>query len=327
VFPDAAPNILKCMRSGEDDRPEWELCLHEVNRSTVEKDIRTHLAHLLEDLNLPAANIDNLVRQSGELFLYADMLADYARHGSLSGGTGRLERLLDTLTPSEINVWYTTILEGILDDSALEERRKAQITLALRTVVCARKPKAVNDIAETVVIDPADLVQDIIHPLWSILRVSDDGLVTALHGSFPNYLIDRRRSGRFSCEGHYNAGMTLSCFDLIKDSSPPFNICNLESSYLHDREIPNIEERLNQAISEELLHACRSWETYFELADLSEEVLDAFIDMVIPRALIAPGFQAILEPGCEAALIMGVILRETRGEYEFPAVLERRATN
>ncbi|KAG8758366.1 hypothetical protein FRC12_010026 [Ceratobasidium sp. 428] len=56
------------------------------------------------------------------------------------------------------------------------------------------------------------------------------------------------------------------CFDLINIPSPPFNICNLESSYMLDEDIPNLPKKLEQHITRELLYACRYWGAHFQLS-------------------------------------------------------------
>ncbi|KAG8733874.1 hypothetical protein FRC10_012106 [Ceratobasidium sp. 414] len=286
-FVASRPSQTTVVGSEHRTRLVWELRLDEIERSTVQKDIRTYMMAEQEHINLSSSNIDSLVQQSGALFLYADMLAGYVRHGSLPGGTERLKQLLDTLTPSEIDLWYTTILHGILDDSALESRRKDRIMLVLRAVVYADEPLTVDQIADLLGVDPIELSQHTLPSLWSLLQVSGTSIVTTLHSSLSNYMLDRRRSTRVNDYiRQCYAQLMLSCFDLIRQPSPPFNICHLESSYLWDREVPDMGERVNKAISKELLHACRQWATYLELARDTEEVMNALRDFLTTRLLV-----------------------------------------
>ncbi|KAG8767248.1 hypothetical protein FRC12_006375 [Ceratobasidium sp. 428] len=281
-------DLINCMRSGQNQRLEWELPLDEVDRLIVKSDVKTYLRAELDHLGLSATNIDNLAQQSGTLFLYADVLASNVRNGDSLAGIEKLKKVLDTFTAAEEDMLYTTILQGILDDNTLPHARKGEIMLALRTVVSVDEPMDLSDVAEFLKINPNDLAQDKLHPLWSLLHVSDEsGHLTIIHKSFLDYMLDPVRSGGFY---HYaqqqSTRLALSCFDLIRRLNPPFNICDLESSYLRDQEVYGLDDKLSSVVSKELLHACRQWGTYLLSADFSKELLDSLYEFLSTRLLL-----------------------------------------
>jgi len=60
-----------------------------------------------------------------------------------------------------------------------------------------------------------------------------------------------------------------------------FNICSLESSYLPNAAIPDLEERVKLSISAELSYSCRFWGTHVNAASIEPllvEEVKAFFD-------------------------------------------------
>ncbi|KAG8781828.1 hypothetical protein FRC12_021476 [Ceratobasidium sp. 428] len=267
--------------------PEWELRLHDTNDSTSQQDIKKHLLAELGHLNQSDTNIDNLVQQSGGLFLYADILADNIRNGNLSVGSERLKQFLDTCGSLEIDTWYNTILKSLLDDGALWNTRKSEMVLALRTVIYADKQSTLDDLADLLRISSADLVQHVLRPLWFMLQVSDEGVVTPLHESTSSYILDRRYSDDLSRDTqHYTTQLALSCFDLIKQKHPSYNVCDLESSYLPDEEVSDIKRRVHYSISSDLIHVCRRWGEYLAVAEYSNDLFQALQKFLSTRLLM-----------------------------------------
>jgi hypothetical protein len=60
------------------------------------------------------------------------------------------------------------------------------------------------------------------------------------------------------------------------DNGLHFNICNLESSYIANVDVPDIEARIKQNISGPLRYACWYWADHFQAGSCDSEVLDAF---------------------------------------------------
>jgi len=59
-----------------------------------------------------------------------------------------------------------------------------------------------------------------------------------------------------------------------------FNICNLESSFVFDKDVPDLEARVRKHISPTLSYACRYWGEHLQKGNSSEAVhknLDNFL--------------------------------------------------
>ncbi|CAE6474956.1 unnamed protein product, partial [Rhizoctonia solani] len=97
-------------------------------------------------------------------------------------------------------------------------------------------------------------------PLRSVLHVSDhNNLVTTLHASFPDFMFSEERSKQLFCNRSSHDGfLARRCLAIMK-SQLRFNICKIESSFLVDDEIGDLEERVERNISQELFYASRFW--------------------------------------------------------------------
>jgi hypothetical protein len=85
--------------------------------------------------------------------------------------------------------------------------------------------------------------------LWSVLHVAPPSqLVTTLHASFLDYMLNSGRSKQSHCDlKKHNHILALGYFDCIKETQPQFNICGLESSYVPDEKVPDLETRVDEA--------------------------------------------------------------------------------
>ncbi|KAG8742369.1 hypothetical protein FRC10_001591 [Ceratobasidium sp. 414] len=297
------PGILDRMRASQGVLARAQLRLHEVDR-TVAQDIKTYLRAGLGSFGLSDDDLERLAKRSGGSFIYA-------------ASTERLKRLLDIASWTEnandqhIDAVYTAILEEALDNNGLGESRKAEMMLVLRTVSCAREAPTLNAIAELLRLDPSCLMSATLYLLLPALYIPDaSGLGITLYESFSKYLIDPQRSGRFHCDGHGdNVLLVHACLRLIGAASPPFNICNLESSYLLDQEVVDIDERVNEAISQGLWYASQHWGNHLEMVAPSNEILTTLRGFLSKRLLLWIEIMNLKDQMLEAAkLLHGVYM-------------------
>ncbi|KAG8739561.1 hypothetical protein FRC10_005450 [Ceratobasidium sp. 414] len=289
-----SPGILDRMRASQGGARRSQLKLHEVDRTIALEDVRTYLGAIRTRFNLSHDTMECLAKQSGASFVYVASIVRYLNQGDVSERAERQKRLLDTASSAEnpndrqIDTMYTAILEETLDSSGLAESRKAEIMLVLRTAACARDPLALNAIAELLSLDFSCLVNNMLHLVlltWQVSDVSGQGIT--LCESFSSYLVDRQRSGRFYCDGQRDNRLVAQlCFNRISAVSQPFNVCNLDSSYLLDREVVDIDERVNEAIPQGLWYASRHWGTHLKQAKPSDELLTCLHGFLSRRLLL-----------------------------------------
>ncbi|CAE6379158.1 unnamed protein product [Rhizoctonia solani] len=254
-----------------------QLVLHELEEKMVKADIEIYLREELASV-LPNDNqLAALVEYAGVLFIYAATVARYIRSGN---PLKRLETVLEASGPGryssnktkEIDALYGAVLTSALSNPDLETWEKEQIELVLRTVVCIQEPLTVDALAGLLKLSYVE-IQEALRPLWSVLHVSTSGAssrVSTLHVSFSDYIFDSSRSKHFSCNPEAQNGRLANlCLERIEQNQIQFNICNLESSYIFDQDIPSIDERVNQAIPLDLLYACLYWAVHLNLGEKS----------------------------------------------------------
>ncbi|KAG9100670.1 hypothetical protein FS749_013717 [Ceratobasidium sp. UAMH 11750] len=291
--PDA--KILDRMRSHEGGHIPGELRLHELERSIVQEDIKTYLvAELGPRMNLSAADLNTLVERSGVLFIYAATVVRYIGGDNFSRGPKRLIEVLNASSGSSndsskgVDTLYTTILEAAFTDADLTGSDRAEMRVILDTIVCAQEPLSVDVVAGLLRLDDKTSVEAALRPLLSVLQVSDTTrTITTLHQSFPDYLLEKRRSDRFHCNAsEHNARLVELCFDQIKTPNPPFNICNLDSSYVFDEDVHDLPARVKKAISKELFYACRYWGAHLVSAKSSQDLAGMVFGFLSERLLL-----------------------------------------
>lgn len=97
-------------------------------------------------------------------------------------------------------------------------------------------------------------------------------MVTTLHASFPDYMLDPARSKDYKCTARTHHGQLAKlCFQRVESNEPQFNVCGLRSSYLLDEQILDLEDRVTQAIPLDLSYACEYWAVHLKLGGRSSE--------------------------------------------------------
>ncbi|CCO35802.1 Vegetative incompatibility protein HET-E-1 [Rhizoctonia solani AG-1 IB] len=254
--------------------------LHDIETSMVRADIELYLKEELGFMSpgLSAEDLEQLVQRSGVLFIYAATLVRYIKPQgqpinshkrlqsllNLSSGTGKQHAPIDRL--------YMAILVAIFENSEREEDEIADIRAVLRTVLFAQEPISVPTIAKLAGIDDHTRVDDALSPLWSVLHLSESGLVSTLHASFPDFIFDQKRSADYFCDvNEHGAELTKRCFGVMKDELR-FNICDLPSSFIPDEKVDDLQDRIKKNISASLAYACNYWTTHASLVKMPGEV-------------------------------------------------------
>ncbi|CAE6514291.1 unnamed protein product [Rhizoctonia solani] len=273
-----------------------QLILHELDQKMVKADIETYLRVELASISTPPTRdeLAALANRAGSLFIYAATVVRYIKGGNTReriaailkvSGEGRV---LSNRT-KEIDRLYEAVLASALDDEDLEEPEKERIQLVLHTVVCVQEPLTVDALAGLLGLEHTE-VTDALKPLWSVLHVSESNTnhrISTLHASFPDYILDSSRSKRFACNAHNrNGALAELCIKRIERNGCQFNICNLESSYVLDEDVPDIDYRINEAIPLDLLYACQYWAIHLSLSGRSGDMLEMIHEFLSKRLLL-----------------------------------------
>ena len=185
-----------------------------------------------------------------------------------------------------LDALYKEVLEGYFTDrearllfrSVVGPLLTAIEPLSIRSLTTLRRHTGNDDD------DDDAAVGILLRRLGSLLtnvNSSDDNLpIIPLHTSFRDFLTNQEKSGEFFVElGDSHRQLAHSCLDLLLRDLR-FNICNLETSYLANKDITDLSSRVDKHIPPVLLYACRFWDDHLEQigfeTDLYEKVRSLF---------------------------------------------------
>ena len=171
---------------------------------------------------------------------------------------------------------YTEVLEGYFKSDHVKDRFRS----VMGQLFAAFEPLSIDTLTTLRQYickpDHHDSVVAIVKCLGSLLTnatSSDTTLpVIPLHTSFRDFLTDEERSGSFYInlsEAHHQ--LAYSCLDLMVEKLR-FNICHLESSYLPNSQVPDLQSRIDKYIPSALNYACRFWGDHLELIAFEHNV-------------------------------------------------------
>ncbi|KAJ1300492.1 hypothetical protein OPQ81_005306 [Rhizoctonia solani] len=261
--------------------------LHEIERSIVRADIELYLKEELSDMRPKEAQILQLSNLAGNLFIYAATAVRYIQPDDIYvDSEDRLGKVLSAQLKSskrlaDIDNLYSTILTAALKNGKLETDEARRMELVLWTTVCSREPIDIDTLTSLVGMGEKKHILAALKPLRSVLHVSEtSGMISTLHASFSDYILSRERANGFFCdkEAHHLV-LAARCFDIM-NANLHFNICNLDSSFLPDSAVPDMDQRVAAGISTTLFYSCQYWGDHFVLALESEQIgrqLDEFL--------------------------------------------------
>ncbi|KAG8711741.1 hypothetical protein FRC11_001957 [Ceratobasidium sp. 423] len=289
------PEIYQRMTKQLGGNSDLQLILHELDPVDVKTDIETYLRRELHDIPLTTEQWKGLVERCGVLFLYASTACRYIKGGDemmdykeamdtvlglSSEWSGDMEKELDRL--------YTSILEAAFKRPRISEANRRRMKMVLDTVICAHEPMTVETLAGLLDLKNGKQVDALLRPLCSVVHVMEGtGVVTTLHASFPEFMLNHNRSSSFYCDAttHHHKLTQVSLLQ-IRLNPVQFNICQFETSCLLDNQVPDLTQRVERALSSALLYACRYWVAHLELSGRFAELVEPVHDFLSARLLL-----------------------------------------
>ena len=226
------------------------------------EEIRRAFASLPPSWPGPSA-VQELTSRAGGLFVWATTALDFIRNGIDPG-----KKLRSILTgymggkTSQIDSLYKQVLE--ISFESLEVDELDAFKKVAGAIVLAKTPLRQSDI-HRFLRDTLSLhaVEGIVNNLVAVAR--SDSISEPLrvcHQSFTDFLLDPERSGSFSIHRtELTTLLALGCLRLMNDKVDglKFNICDLDTSYRLNSQVPDLEERLKKTIPTHLSYSCRFW--------------------------------------------------------------------
>ncbi|KAF5335874.1 hypothetical protein D9758_017233 [Tetrapyrgos nigripes] len=263
--------------------------LHNVQRSTVTKDIVLFLQQGLTSMSISKDKMERLVESSGVLFIYAATIIKYITGGG-KRSQARLANILDLKrTPDRIQTQvlddlYGQILEEALSSSKLSPEEQEQSLKVIYTVITTAIPVSCQTISELLKLD-LENIQAIITDLQSVLYINQsDQAIYTFHASFVDYMTSEARAKNHYCNpmSHHSL-LAKHCLSLMQHQLN-FNICNLPSSFLSDDNVPHLQSKIAQKFAGAFEYSCIFWAYHVTETEFDENIvekMEAFFQLKI----------------------------------------------
>jgi len=273
--------------------------LHEVEPSSVDKDIQLYLTQRLttitkqrSDLELPNSwpqddEIVALTKKSSGLFIFASTLVRFIESEYHEPNEQLQLVLSDTNSTvheghAGVDSLYSQVLLHAFSD-AREPVVFDNLRHVLGAIVLAFNPLSQRELSAILGV-PTSLISATLRHLHSVILVPADKSkkIRIFHKSFPDFLQDRQRcpDPRFHIDPTtYHGSMVLNCLKLMKEldgnpcSLPPFTM---------NQDIPNLHVLLELKLGGGLQYACIHWARHLRFSPISN---GNYIDQVILSAI------------------------------------------
>lgn len=269
------PRTFKLIITGRDDRvPEFlrTICKQielptgsEVStdaNSDVRLFFRRRFAEISSANNWPSNEIlDTLTTRAGGLFVWANTVVNFVGQGL---PCDQLDLVLGGDLGDEDNVTqlYRQILE--LSFRGIRGRTLDVFNLVVSTILLAKIPLYVVDLPRFTA-EPQPSVNFILDKLSSVISIGSDDKIRIQHLSFAEFICDPRRCPQefyIDCS-KASQKMSMMCFQLMRDGLR-FNICDLKTSHLPNKNVSDLPERITEKIRDPLLYSCHFWAAHIQ---------------------------------------------------------------
>jgi len=269
--------------------------LEEVPIEEAHGDIKVFLSASLPTASLEI--IEKVVTLADGLFIYAATILKYLDGCEPDEKVELLVELLSKLSSenprtsaetSLLDELYRQVLRDVFSkfQSAIRPRRLQLLHTFLCTVERTSTSTVANLCTSTNTSSYEKGAEDVLKKLHAVLY-SKNGQVLWYHKSFPDFLFNRDRSEEFWCnQVEHHQRLTDSCFRVMKERLR-FNICNIKSSFIFDRDNLTLSDAIRDNISSTLSYSCRNWDRHLSstLPSTSGSVHKALLEFVKLRAI------------------------------------------
>jgi hypothetical protein len=239
---------------------------HELGASTPD-DILTFLRKRLASNDFKQYG-EALTKKAEGLFQWAAVACGYIQEPKpVRNRTGRIEHLLKTTADHHGQDPLNKLYRGVLEEYFTDEEAQGLFCSVVGQLLAAFEPLSIRSLTTLRRHDDdSNSVVETLRYLGSLLSnvtSSDDTLpIVPLHTSFRDFVMDQKKSSVFHVDIHVaHRQLAHACLSLVLDDLK-FNICGLESSYLANEDVKDLETRISEHLPPALSYACCFWDNH-----------------------------------------------------------------
>jgi len=252
----------------------------------VDDDIRTYVRAKLSKAKIAEADMEMLVKKAEGLFQWASVACDYIGYPPAGlSSVYCLRSMLSSPQTSEdaerLDDLYSTVLEAHFNMKHSQVRHNFQSVM--RQVLGTISPLSITSLnimchhaaggnATNNFTDVSDVVKHMSALLSNVVSSNLTLPIAPLHTSFRDFLTDPNRSGKFYVNMDKAHDQLAHATLRTMQEMLRFNICELETSYHLNTEVPDLNDRIERCIPSALWYSCRFWAEH--LAHISEFNID-----------------------------------------------------
>ena len=275
--------------------------------------IKREMAYLKEkgdivvDENWPwDENMERLGDAAGGVFIWASIVIKYITAKKLD----RFESLVKLTENSKVLLkdlsgLYATVIKNSLDWD--DETTKDRFSKVFSLILFGKTPMTNEDIDDILSLK-AGKTKELLSCLQSLVMYGGDGRICVQHTSLYDYLVGCKGEKWHIDSDKEKERIMLQCFRLM-NSSLHFNICELETSFKFNRDVPDLEKRVNENIHLGLLYVCRFWASHLQDVPYSDKLLSELENFAYNQLLywlevlsLTKSLYECLEPILESAI-------------------------
>ena len=246
--------------------------LDDIDVESTISDIHLYASHRLKTLRdtFSDENLWRLAEKSDGVFEWARLACDFIFQRVRGIAKKRLEEILSQ-APGDgrtlLDEMYTIFLKELTTGSSDLLRMFRSV---MRQIIWLKEPLPISALDfmrdRFPLKDDHYAVEDILGLMASLLSgiTETSTPVRPLHASFYDFLLDERRSLEFFIQqGDVHRDLTVASLSVMQ-TCLRFNICGLETSYVPNVEVENLDKRVNENIPPHLHYACQFWAAHLQ---------------------------------------------------------------
>ncbi|KAG9097658.1 hypothetical protein FRC06_007336 [Ceratobasidium sp. 370] len=219
--------------------------------------------------SLPADAGPKLAEKANGLFIWAQTACEFVLSGFEP--SHRLELLLEkNSTVGALDVLYSTAIEASIGDGGDDNLQSIRQCLGAIIACSARTPLSIPTLCEILGGRiKQHVLTAVVDSLRSVLYVDETqgGAVRVYHPSFADYLGTRAPSDRLFVDiPKRNAELAEGCLETMV-AQLKFNICEIKTSYVRNKDMPSLDESVAKAISNGLRYSAEYWANHLVKAE------------------------------------------------------------
>ncbi|KAF8703619.1 WD40 repeat-like protein, partial [Rhizoctonia solani] len=273
------------------DKDYLALDLSSIDPMSVQTDIACYFQNELAPMILSSIQLSQLIDQCDYSFVNAVYISRYINSGNHRSDVFERLQLVTQRKSNSVkkHVEISKSREAVLNCLWKEDvpnHKTEDVRAILQTILCVMKPTSMPVVIALAGISDSDRALAAFYLLESIIIQSEENCPTSvLELSFSDFVFDRNWPEPRLCDVVVqNQLLAERCF-FVMEKELRFNICDIESSFIPDQQLEDLEGRIEKNISPSLAYACRSWGTHLALAAPSV-VLEALLEQFIRFSLL-----------------------------------------